>query len=139
MSLLIVMCWNLYLSRHTNYAILLKLIALSRISNKQRMHSSRMRTVRCNSRLCQGGCLPGGEFRLPGGVGCLIRGDVCLEGCLPGGVSVQGVSAWGCLPWGVCLGMSAQGGACLGGCTPLLWTEFLTQACENITFMQLLL
>ena len=28
----------------------------------------------------------------------------------------------------VCLG---------GGCTPPLWTEFLTHACENITFQQL--
>ena len=41
----------------------------------------------------------------------------CLGGCLP--------RREGCLP---------------GGCTPPpLWTEFLTHACENITFPQLLL
>ena len=89
------------------------------------MHSSRVRTVHCSIRL-GAGCLPGG---------------VCL------GVSAQGVSAQG----GVCLGVSAQGvsaqgGVCAGGCLPRgvstpppLLTEFLTQACENITFPQLLL
>ena len=93
------------------------------------MHSSRMRTVRCSSRLLgwgEGGCrcicrwgrgyLPGGlHARVrgrPGGVcrGCLLRGCL-LRGCLP-----RGVSAGGCLP-----GVSAQGGVCpgvvcLGGC-----------------------
>ena len=48
-----------------------------------RKHSSRMRTVRCSSRL-PGECLPGG---------CLHKGfcpgGVCLGGCLPRG----------CLPW----------------------------------------
>ena len=47
-----------------------------------------------------------------------------------GGVCQGGVSAWGCLPRGVCL----------EGCTPLPpWTEFLTHACGNITFPQLCL
>ena len=75
------------------------------------MHSSRMRTVRCS--------------------GCLIWG---------GEVSARGASAQG----GVCLGGVCLGGRCLpggvylGGHTPPpLWTEFLTHACENITFPQL--
>ena len=42
--------------------------------SKTRMHSSRMRTVRCSDRL--DGCVQGG-----------VRG-----------VCVQGVSAWGCTP-----------------------------------------
>ena len=46
------------------------------------------------------------------------RKDVCLGGVCPEGVS-------------------AQGGVCLGGVP--LWTEFLTHACENMTFQQLLL
>ena len=48
-------------------------------------------------------------------------------GC-PGG----GVCPGGCLPRGVCPE---------GGCTspPPPWTEFLTHACKNITFPQLLL
>ena len=63
------------------------------------------------------------------------------------GVSANGVSALGgylpcrCLSGGVvCLvGLSAQGvGVCQDGCVHLpLWTEFLTHACENITFPQL--
>ena len=60
-----------------------------------------------------------------------------------GGVCPAGVSAWGFLPR---RGVSAQEegvcprGGCLHrrGCTPL-WTAFLTHACENITFPQLLL
>ena len=47
-----------------------------------RMHSSRMRTVHCSSRLL-GGCLPGGV--------CLGGGGVCPGGCLPRG---WGVSLW---------------------------------------------
>ena len=128
--------------------------------HQTRMHSSRMRTIRCSSRLPAGavflgGCLP---------EGCLPRDDVCLgcvclgvsaHGCLPEG----GVSAWGrgvcltegCLTRGVCLGdVSAQGGlprgstpllgmgvSDHGGVTSPLGTEFLTHACENITFPQL--
>ena len=71
-----------------------------------RIHSSRMRTVRC----------------LPGG--CLPRGRVCvLGGVCPGGVCLSG--------GGVCLparGVSARHPP---------GTEFLTHACENITFPQL--
>ena len=60
--------------------------------------------------------------RSAGGGGCQPRGCVCLGGgCVfPGGVYLGGVYR---------------------GCThtPPLWTEFLTHACENITFSQLLL
>ena len=82
-----------------------------------------------------GGCLPRGC--LPGG--CLPE-DVC-QGVFAWGVSAQG----GVCPGGVCPGwMSAQGGVCIsqhamGQTSPLPWTEFLTHACENITFPQLLL
>ena len=56
-----------------------------------RMHSSRMRTVRCSGRPLRGGVCPGG---------------VCLGGCLPRGICLGGVSARGCLPRGcVCLGV----------------------------------
>ena len=48
-----------------------------------RMHSSRMRIVRCSGRL--GGCLHGQVS---------VRGCLPRE-CLPGGVSQRGVSAWG--------------------------------------------
>ena len=53
---------------------------------KTRMHSSRMRTVRCSGH-------PEGESV------CLGREGVCLVGCLPSGVSAHG---W-CLPRGGCL------------------------------------
>ena len=53
------------------------------------MHSSRMRTVRCSSRLAGEVCLPGG--------------GVCPGGCLPGG----------CLARGMC---APGGGVCPGGC-----------------------
>ena len=65
-----------------------------------RMHSSRMRTVRCSSH--RGVSVREG---LPGGGGGVCPGDVC-----PGGVSAQG----GCLPGGV----SAKGGCVAGGCLP---------------------
>ena len=54
----------------------------------KRMHSSRMRTVRCSSRLLGGGW------------------DVCPGVCVPGRV---------CTP-------------------PRLWTQFLTHACETLSF-----
>ena len=68
------------------------------------MHSSRMRTARSSSRLLAVG----------GGGGS--AGGVC-----PGGVyRGEGVSA---------------GGVCIPACTEAdILTEFLTQACENITF-----
>ena len=65
----------------------------------------------------------------------------------PGGVFARGdLPRWGC----VCLGevcLPGGGGVCPGWCasehamgqTLPLWAEFLTHACENITFLQLLL
>ena len=46
----------------------------------------------------------------------------------------------GCVPRVACMpgGMRASG-ACVACTPPPLWTEFLTHACENITFPQLLL
>ena len=95
-----------------------------------RMHSNRMRTVCCSGHW--GDVWPGG---------CLV-----WLGCLPRGVSAQGISVWG----DVCPGSSVQGGVFhpalgdgvsapvhAGIHTLPLWTEFLTHACENITFPQL--
>ena len=98
--------------------------ALFENNRTTRMHSSRMRTVRCSGR----------------------PGVSAQEGCL-----ARGVSAYG----GVCLSVywcwdthtprvDTPPGSDQGGCvsqhalrhTPL-WTEFLTHACENITFPQL--
>ena len=91
---------------------------------KTRMHSSRMRTVHCSSHVPGRGVSAQGVCLSRGVCVCLPRGDVCPGGVCPGG----------CLPGGcVCLG-----GCLPGGCTPPpLWTEFLTHACENITFPKL--
>ena len=76
------------------------------------------------------GCVPSAAVAV-GGV-CLPGG--CITACTGRGVSApvhagiqRGVSAKGCLP------------QCTLGYTPPtpLWTEFLTHACENITFPQL--
>ena len=75
-----------------------------------------MRTVRCSCR--RGGCLSMGGV-CPGAVGLGEGG--CDQGCL------TGVSARGGGP-----GVSASVHA---GIHPP-WTEFLTYACENITFPQ---
>ena len=98
---------------------------------KTRMHFSRMRAVRCSSRLLgggsargvlPGGCLPGHVY--PGG--CLPRGD------LPGGVclGVGGIGRGGVCPVGGCLPrwVSSQGGVCPSACwdTYPLWTEWQT-------------
>ena len=75
-------------------------------------------------------------------VGCLPSTAVAAEvGCIPactgqGRVSAQG----GCVAGGVCPGGVCPGGCllkCMLGYTHPLWTEFLTHACENITFPQL--
>ena len=84
-------------------------------AERTRMHSCRMRMVRCSGHLSEGG------------KGCLTGGGVPAWG-----VSAQGgVSAWGgvCCPGGVCLGGVFLGGVCRGvsarGCLPdtPLWTE----------------
>ena len=108
------------------------------------MHFSRMRTVRCSSRLLGGGglparwrwCVPRGRV-CPGGSAC--KGGGLPRGCLPGGSLPRWVSAcqgvvstqWGCLPReSACKGglprrvsaweVSAQGCVCLlgGVCLP---------------------
>ena len=96
----------------------------------KRMHSSRMRTVRCSGRV-GGGCLPRGvstqgELSGYGGIclgvsawGCLPRGCLPKGGCLRrGGISLGGVCLEG-FAWGVCQG---------GGCPARhpLWTESQT-------------
>ena len=58
-----------------------------------------------------------------------------MRRCLPRGVSAR---EGGCLLLGVCLVGCLLLGVCRGGAhLPPLWTEFLTHACENITFPQL--
>ena len=116
-----------------------------------RMHSSRMRTVRCSSRL-SGGVSAQGEGCLPSGGVCLEKGGVCPGGvslwgvCLGGGqpgevsaqeVSTQGVVCLGgCLPGGVCKGGLPNGECLLGGvCQPPL--DRMTDMCKNITLPQL--
>ena len=55
----------------------------------------------------------------------------------------RGVSAWGCLPRGCVsqhtVGREGVSAPVHAGIHPALWTEFLTHACENITFPELLL
>ena len=74
---------------------------------RTRMHSSRMRTVRCSGRqweeggclprgVCPRGCLPNGEGEVCLGSVCLgEEGDVCpaAQGGVCQGVSARGVSA----------------------------------------------
>ena len=96
---------------------------------KTRMHSSRMRTVHCSSRLLGGGCLPGTGVSRGVGVcrGCLPRG-VCPGGMLRG-VCAQG----GCLlrdvcPMGVCQGVCTQGVSHPSPCEQndrCLWKHYL--------------
>ena len=101
------------------------------------------------------------------GRGSVCSGCVCPDGVSSQGVSAQGVCpgvsargrgcmTTGCLPREGCLPRGSAGGVCPGEClpggsvcpgegylhrgvwqTPLLWTEFLTHACVNITFPQL--
>ena len=75
------------------------------------------------------GCIPSAHWLhlvvFGGGGGCMPGDRVCLGVCMPGGLTCRG-----------------RGHACQGvcvPCTPILWTEFLTHACENITFPQLML
>ena len=105
------------------------------------------------------GCIPSAAVAI---WGCLPKGVSASWGVCLGGVSalvgclLRGVSAWGsvypgeCLPMGVHPPQTQRQTASprprgryppdpeAEGDTPL-WTEFLTHACENITFPQLLL
>ena len=96
--------------------VTLTLLVLKPEKSQYKNASSRMHTVRCNGSLAgglsawSGGCLLGWG-------GCLLIGGVCLTlGCLPG----QGVST-------------------RGGGLHLPPVDRMTDACENITFPQLLL
>ena len=83
-----------------------------------RMHSSRMRTIRCSS-------------YLPGWGGS-SQGGVCPRRCLPCRVCPRGrcLSRGGVCQW--VLSMSMGGLADIPP-PPPSWTEFLTHACGNIT------
>ena len=118
-----------------------KLLYVGRYASTTRMHSSRMRT----GRSLTGGCTwsRGG---VPGPEGCTwSRGGVWSQGgggVCPGGVSGPG---GGVCSGGRCLvgGGSGLGGSGPGrGCvvsqhalrqTPPLWTEWMTDRCENMT------
>ena len=76
------------------------------------------------------------KWTILAGMNEIINAPECISlGCVPSAAVAIFGGGWGvCLGWGVCPGM------CLpGGCVSALWTEFLTHACENITFPQLLL
>ena len=86
------------------------------------------------------GCVPAARWPYAavcfrGGV-CLVQGGggVCLVG---GGLLWGGVCSRGCLVGGVCSGGGVSQHALRQTPSPLLWTEFLTHACENITLAQL--
>ena len=80
---------------------------------------------------------------MPGGYACSGEGGSCMPerqcvprgACVPGGCACLGEHAYlgVCMPGGVCM---PRGCVCPGGishaCPPR--TEFLTHACENITF-----
>ena len=135
------------------------MIAMTVITGKTRMHSSRMRTSRsltiCRSLLPGGGLLQGGLLwgvicsqevsalggLFPGGGGYLLPVGVCSAGCL-----LQGGLVWG--GWCVCLGgVSVPGGMCVsapGGVVSQSCTEADTPReleshtpVRNITLAQL--
>ena len=131
---------------------LLVLLAVAKIINGTRMHSSRMRTVRCSGRLGRAGVPVSGLGRGSGGVeGCLWSQ---VEGCLPlvpPGQTPQAETPLGRPP------RADDPAQCMLGYTPLCpvhagiytpipsayWdappTRGQTDACENISFPQLLL
>ena len=76
------------------------------------------------------GCVPSAAVAFSG-AGCVCLGNVC-----PGVSAQRGVCLGGVSPWGLCLPL---GDGRRGIYTsPSLWTEFLTHACDNITFPQIL-
>ena len=100
------------------------------------MHSGGMRTVCCGDHLGVGCVCPGGVYPGLGGV-CPGGGRGLHRGMSAWGMSAYGVSAQWVSAWGV---STQEGGvypSMQWGRHPLLWTEFLTHACENITFPQL--
>ena len=82
-----------------------------------RIHSSRMRNVRCSGR--HGGCLPVEGvclWRVSACGGCLPVGGVCLVSATP-----PPSACWDTHSYPVHAGIH----------TSPMWTEFLTHACEN--------
>ena len=99
---------------------------------------------------CPVGCLPSGVSARGVCLGLCVsaQGGVSLRGCLPRefllGVSAQGDLQRACLPGSVCPGGCLPRGCLSRGVYPsmhwadtLLWTEWLTDRCKNITFPQL--
>ena len=85
------------------------------------MHSCKMRTVCSSSHVYPsmhwaGGCIPA----------CTGQGGVCIPACTGAGGDAQG---------GVCQGGSESQHALRQKPPP--WTEWLTNRCKNITFLQL--
>ena len=78
---------------------------------------------------------------------CTVRNSGCWGGVYPSMHWVGGCVSQHALDRGVCVcpSMHWAGGVCPGGCLPQcmlgythpLWTEWLTDACENITLLQL--
>ena len=92
-----------------------------------RMHSSRMRTIRCSDRLRVGSVYPNMHWtgvcvsQHALGRGVCVRGGglVYPVGGCPGGVCVQGVCmcvSQGCVFWGVCPGACVCPGECFPQC-----------------------
>ena len=85
------------------------------------------------------GCVPSTAVTVGG---CASRGDVHASGCtcqgayLPRGYLPMGVPA----SWCTCEGCTCKG-VCIPACTEAdtrhLWTEWLTDTCENITLQPL--
>ena len=104
------------------------------------MHSSRMLTVRCSGRW---GCIPactgqGVYLSMHWAGGCLPRGVSAQEVAAQWG-SAQGIGVCPCACWDTQPPVDTRGDVCPSACwdTPTLWTESLTRAWENITFLQL--
>ena len=101
--------WNSTKTIALNYlsiSLITPLHLLKSVNCDTRMHSSKMRTVRCSGHL-GGRCLPGG-------------GEVvCLGGCLPRGSAQGQCLSRGRLPGGVCQGEClSRGVSSQGGCLP---------------------
>ena len=95
--------------------------------------------------VCPGGCLPrrvSAQGGLPEEGGGCLPGGVCLSRLLPREVCPRGVFPWGSAWGGVrvsALSVSVPGGVFLGESAPPSPVDRTTDACENITFPQLLL
>ena len=87
------------------------------------MQFSAMQYMKCNHKTYSENIRTEKQECIP--VGCVLSAAVAV--CL-GGVCQEGICPSGCLP---------MGGRVARGVRLPPWTEFLTDACENITFPQL--